>query len=65
MLSARMGRGGGPCVEVVPTINWTGDYRKLKVTVTAPGDDETAGSRVPFRSIPFNSVRFVSFICLS
>lgn len=28
-------------VEVVPTINWTGDYRKLKVTVTAPGDDET------------------------
>ena len=31
----------GISVEVVPTIKWTGDYRKLKVTVTAPGDDET------------------------
>lgn len=31
----------GISVEVVPTINWTGDYRKLKVTVTSPGDDET------------------------
>jgi len=28
-------------VEVVPTITWTGDYRKLKITVTSPGDDET------------------------
>ena len=28
-------------VEVVPTIKWTGDYRKLSVTVTSPGDDET------------------------
>jgi trigger factor len=27
--------------EVVPTINWKGDYRKLTVTVTAPGDDTT------------------------
>ena len=25
--------------EVVPTITWKDDYRKLKVTVTAPGDD--------------------------
>ena len=25
--------------EVVPTIAWKDDYRKLKVTVTAPGDD--------------------------
>ena len=24
-------------VEVVPTIKWTGDYRKLKVTVQSPG----------------------------
>ena len=28
-------------VEVVPTIKWTGDYRKLKVTVQSPGDDVT------------------------
>jgi trigger factor len=27
--------------EVVPTINWKGDYRKLKVTVVSPGDDVT------------------------
>lgn len=25
--------------EVTPTISWTGDYRKLKVEVVAPGDD--------------------------
>lgn len=28
-------------VETVPTIKWTGDYRKLKVTVQAPGDEKT------------------------
>ena len=28
-------------VEVVPTIKWTGDYRKLAVSVQSPGDDVT------------------------
>ena len=28
-------------VEVVPTIKWTGDYRKLAVSVQSPGDDAT------------------------
>ena len=29
----------GISCEVVPTITWNGDYRKLKVEVTAPSDD--------------------------
>ena len=31
----------GISCEVVPTITWKGDYRKLKVEVTSPGDDKT------------------------